>query len=321
MSALRELHDGSPGGAFAAALYRCTAAVARARRFPPPDGFDKWTAEAVVETAHDWLSSDRAPRQLSEIALLAVDDDDLLRLLQQRILNYFRDQGRATAKGALVRRLRELLDADPRFAVVPRRTPGAGNYALAEDEAALAGSVYGGRDSDLVNAAWRTPGVRIIRWRPDARREGPLADAASLAAVCESVLRTAEGSMRLPDLAEIVADRFGLRTMPAVVALEDVDVPATATPAAQAGSPSAIDDAARAVVDQLSARERAVLAHLGHPVRAIADRTGLSKSTAATHAQRVTDALRALLADDPDAEAIAARAQQLASAAISDPPG
>lgn len=315
MSALEELRDGVPGSAFASALYLCTAAVARARRFPAPEGHAGWTADAVVETAHDWLSSDRAQRQVAEIALLAVDDDDLLRLLQQRLLNFLRDRGRATARGALIRRLREVLAGDARFAQVPAGVPGAGNAMLAEDLAGgRAGRVFGGRDSDLVAAAWRTPGVRLVRWRADARREGPFADGSSLAAVCEQVLRAADGSLRVADLAGVVGQRFGLRELPAVVTVEDVDAAPAVSAAAAAGAPDGdVDDAARWVLGQLSSRERKVLALLGSPVRTIADRLGMSKSSAATHAQRVAGLLRRMLADDPDAEAVAARAQELAA--------
>ena len=60
---------------------------------------------------------------------------------------------------------------------------------------------------------------------------------------------------------------------------------------------------ARAVLDQLTDRERLVLAWLASPVRTIADRTGLAVSTAGLLKQRVTDRLRTMLADEPDAEA------------------
>ena len=73
---------------------------------------------------------------------------------------------------------------------------------------------------------------------------------------------------------------------------------------------------ARAVLDQLTDRERLVLAWLASPVRTIADRTGLAVSTAGLLKQRVTDRLRTMLADDPDAEATALACRDLAAAEL-----
>jgi DNA-directed RNA polymerase specialized sigma24 family protein len=79
--------------------------------------------------------------------------------------------------------------------------------------------------------------------------------------------------------------------------------------------------AAQAILDQLTDRERLVLAWLGSPIRTIANHTGLAVSTAGILKQRVTDRLRVMLADDPDAEAIAVASRDLAAKQLGIEPG
>src|SRR5439155_6713922 len=54
-------------------------------------------------------------------------------------------------------------------------------------------------------AAYKVTEVSVVRWRPEARRQSPVADAASLTAVCEAVLRAAGASLPVSDLADVVA--------------------------------------------------------------------------------------------------------------------
>jgi hypothetical protein len=318
VSARDELRHEHLGSEFALLLYRCVRVAGRTHNFPPPPGHDSWTAEAAIEVGHDFLASANIQRRLVEMALLADDDNQLARILTQAAVNFLREQARQTAQGRLIRRLKEVLGSDDRFSVVPDGIPGAGNVMLA---GAGTTEPFGGRESDLVRAAFAVPGVTLVRWSPSARRDGPVADRDSIVRVCAGVLAAAGASLRWSDLAAVAGARFGIdpRAVPATVPIDDLDTELPHTQPGGADRPGGDllrQAAAQAVLDQLTDRERLVLAWLPSPVRVIADRTGLAVSTAGALRQRVTDRLRTILADDPDAEATAVACRDLAAAEL-----
>jgi hypothetical protein len=256
-----------------------------------------------------------------EIAMQADDDEQLARILTQAVVNFLREQARRTAQGRLIRRLKEVLLADDRFTVVPKGIPGAGNVMLADADTT---EPFGGRESDLITAAFDVKKVTIVRWRPEAHRDGPLSDRDSLIQVAEAVLGAAGASLRWADLAAVIGARFGVdpRGVPATTPVDDLDWALTGARPGLSSEPVAQGEellrqaTAHAVLDQLTDRERLVLAWLASPVRTIADRTGLAVSTAGLLKQRVTDRLRTMLADEPDAEAIALACRDLAAAEL-----
>jgi hypothetical protein len=321
MSAREELRHGGLGSDFAILLYRCVRVAGRAHNFPPPEGQPGWTAEAAIETGHEFLRSANIQRRLVEIALQADDDEQLARILTQAVVNFLREQARRTAQGRLIRRLKEVLTADDRFTVVPKGTPGAGNVMLAD-----AGTTepFGGRESDLIASAFDVKEVTIVRWRPETHRGSPFSDRDSLIKVAEAVLGTAQASLRWADLAAVIGARFSVdpRRVPATTPVDDLDgEPGVAWPGSSSDSVAPGQEllqqaAARAVLNELTDRERLVLAWLALPVRAIADRTGLAVSTAGLVKQRVTDRLRTMLANEPDADAIALACRDLAAAEL-----
>lgn len=322
MSAREELRHGQLGDDFAALLYRCARVAGRAHNFPPPEGHSSWTAQAAIETGHEFLRSANIKRRLVEIAIQADDDEQLARILTQALVNFLREQARRTAQGRLIRRLRDVLLADDRFTVVPNGVPGAGNVMLADADTT---EPFGGRESDLTSAAFDVKEVTIVRWRPEAPRESPVADRESLLKVAEAVLSAADASLRWADLAAVIGTRFGVdpRGVPATAAVDDLDGGGLLGSRQGVGSgPVAPGEellqqaTVRAVLDQLTSRERMVLAWLASPVRTIADRTGLAVSTAGLLKQRVSDRLRTMLADEPDAEAVALACRDLAAAEL-----
>ncbi len=322
MTALEDLRVGTFGDDLAPLLYTTMRAVARARNFPAPDGHGAWTPDAVFEASHDFLVSTNAKRRLTELAVLAHDDDELARLLQTACLNFLRERSRATATGKLIRRLKDILRADTAFAEVPPGRPGAGNVVLA---AATTAEPSAARHDDLVRAAWTVEDVAIVRWSPTTRRQPPLSDRDSLARVAAAVLDRAGGSLPWADLATAVGARFGLNPsgVPAVTAVDDVDGLADETdPAGDVESTREmfVGVAADAVLAQLTAFERLVLAHLDEPVRAVASAVGVAPSTAATAVGRVKRALRVLLADESAADEIAVEAVRRARQAHANGP-
>jgi hypothetical protein len=290
-------------------LYRCVRAVARASNFPPPEGHQSWSVDAVIETAHDVFADAHGPQRLVALAVNADSERSFTRLLEQVVRNYLRDRARATARGRLIRRLRELLEHDVRFAFVPPGRPGERNVMLTDGSAI---GVWGGRTSDLVAAAYKVTDVAIVRWRPQTRRQPPLAEARSLLAVCEAVLRAAEASVRLPDLAHVIALRFASGQAPVATPVDDVEpwLPPS-EPAAEAAIAADIAATAEALVSQLTPRERLALAYLDLPVRQLADVTGLGKSAAAEMASRVREIIGQVLGHEEHREAILVHARTL----------
>jgi len=274
-----------------------------------------------METGHEFLRSANIQRRLVEIAMLADDDEQLTRILTQSVVNFLREQARRTAQGRLIRRLKEVLLADDRFTVVPKGIPGAGNVMLADADTT---EPFGGRESDLIAAAFDVKEVTVVRWRPEAQRESPISDRDSLVEVAEAVLGTAGASLRWADLAAVIGSRFGVdpRGVPATTPVDDLDGkligarPGLSSEPVAPGEELLRQATVQAVLDQLTDRERLVLAWLASPVRTIADRTGLAVSTTGLLKQRVTDRLRTMLADEPDAEAIALACRDLAAAEL-----
>jgi hypothetical protein len=316
VSVIDELRAGALSESFVALLYRQVAVVAKVRNFPPPHPYTAWSKDAVLETAHDFLTSEHTSRRLVELAARADDDESFERLLGVAVLNYLREQGRKTTLGRLVRRLRPLFGADTRFVFVPEGEPGAGNVALAS---AGSNAPYAGPTDVLREAAQNVSEVTIVRWNPNTRREAPVADTKSLMELSAAVLGAARGSMPVADLAHVLASRLGVdpRRIPATMYVDDLDVVVggeeirfgVATNASELTSD--LQPVVDGVIDQLSERERLVLAWLHETVRVIADHTGLAASSAGLAKQRVTDKLRMMLAelpsDEADQVAIAAR--------------
>src|SRR5262249_19653591 len=141
---------------------------------------------------------------------------------------YLRDQARATTIGRLVRRLRELLEANPRFATSTRDRAGGRTVGLSDGTTP---GLWNGQLSDLTAAAYKVTEVSVVRWPTAARRPPPVADAARLLAVCEAVLHAAGATLPISDLAEVVAARFALSRGPVVVPVDDVEpwAPTTST--------------------------------------------------------------------------------------------
>lgn len=313
MSAWEELQrDGVFGTEATVELYRCVRAVARVGNFPPPTGHQRWSLDAIEETAHDVFADANGPQRLVELAVKAHDDASFRRLLEQVVRNFLRDRARATTKGRLIRRLREVLDADPRFRFVADGQPGAGrNIELADGTTP---GVWNGRLTDLVAAAYTVTDVTIVRWRLDARRQSPVADADSLADVCEATLRAAGASLALADLADVVAARFAVGPTPVVTPVDDIDpwLP-TIDSIGLAETEADIQIGAQQLLSQLTKREQLVLAYLDQPVRQIADRTGLGKSVAAQVAARVKEIAAQVLGTEPRREDMLSLARALST--------
>lgn len=302
MGALEELrYQGRLGPAGARLLYDAIRAVVRFRNFPPPEGHQSWTQEAVTELAHDFLADPATHRRrFSTWAAQAGDDQQLSYLLNTAVVNFLRDRARQTDRGHLITRLREVLaEAPDRFVRLPPDRFGEELWARTGDVNA---SRWAGPVDDLLVAAWRVDGLGLQPWAQAARR-GPVADRESWQRLIEAVLIAAGGPVATRELVEVAANRFSVRLRPTDLSIDEAD----SEPPTMAETPPeavAVAEQVQMVWPELSERDRLMLAHPDASVRELAEVLGVGKSAAADAHTRLATRLQDLLGDDEDSEAV-----------------
>ena len=303
MGAYLELRaSGYLGPEGAALLYATVRDVIKADRVPPEDG-PRWTEDAIREVAHDFLSEEAGPRRLTSLYLRSSDDDSLARLLREAVRAYLRDRARRRDVGPLRRRLVDVLASAPELVGVDIPSGRAWTLPQHRGEAPYQRPV-----GPLVAAAWAAPNIRIVRWRSTRRRD-PVADRPSLTAFAVAVLEAAEAPVLVGTLVEVAVRRFALAAPPLVIPLDDE--PAAEEASAEQTALAAMT--AAEIWNQLTRRERSILALHDLTVREIGEEIGLAKSAAAAARNRLDELLTRALADDPDAEAVWNRLQELAA--------
>ncbi|MFG2445007.1 hypothetical protein ACGFQG_19245 [Nocardia fluminea] len=277
MSILDNLLAGHLDAQGAQLLYATVSKIGRGRNFPPPTGFRAWNQDAVITTAHDFLTSTRAVERLVQIAATAYDDESLTRLLETAVLNFLRDQARQTVIGTQIRRLKTILAADDTFVINGETVGLTGGPA----------EPYAADEAVLVRAARRVDaGTR--RWRPDAKRQGPLATKEEMVALIVAVLTAAEARLTFASLARVIARRFDLDPLAATTEIDALDP----TPQHSYDEVDVGDQAAH-ILDQLTDRERLVLPYLDMSTREAEQLLPLGRTTIANTQLR----LKTLLAD------------------------
>ena len=181
-------------------LYSTMRKVVTTYNFPPPDGFSSWDEDAIATNVHEFLTGPRSTQRLVQLAISATDDESFERLLFKALHNFMRDQGRRTVVGAVVRQeLKDVVGQSDVFVVSGEQV----HLADGPDE------VFGGDEAALVRAALRIDAV-TRRWRPDAKRQGPLASRADMIAMVRAVLVAADGAVTFATLARVIARRYDL---------------------------------------------------------------------------------------------------------------
>ena len=301
--------EGEVGNSVVEALYATVSAVVRLRRIPPPEGYERWDTEAVTETAHDFLVDRDGHDRLQDLFRLTVDDDSFDRLLHVSVRNFLSSRARSSERGALLRRLRSILESDDRFWTVEPRS-GIPLWTLS---ATKIPEPYTGRLDPLIAAAREVEGLKLVRWK-SSNRHGPIAERESLVFLCEVVLRAAGTAMRLQEIADVVAARFNLvGELPSTVFLDEGELP----PAGDTEREYEANETAAAIWEQLTERERALFPFLDSSAREVAARFDLGKSQMAVSQERIRQLLRDWLSDDP-ASADVLRALQLMAERLRD---
>lgn len=224
-------------------LYSTMRRVAVTHNYPAPDGFSYWDDDAVATGVHDFLTGPRATERLVQLAMLARDDDSFEKLLSKSLRNFLRDEARRTVVGKIVRRLKDVVADSKEFIV------DAELVRLAE----ASDAPFGGDEAALVRAALKVD-VSNRRWRPDAQRQGPLANREDTLAMIRNVLSAADSAVSFAALARVMARRYDLDQLPVAEVVDVLDP--------RVGSEyDVIDvgDQVAAVLDQLTEVERHVL--------------------------------------------------------------
>jgi hypothetical protein len=260
----------------------------------------------VNEVAHAFVADHLlGRRRLDSLLLRSTDEVSFRRLMDATVRNYFRDELRRTARGALGRRLGEILDGDSRFRLWVAGGSRYGSASYWGLNVWVDPRPFEGLPASLAPAAWRIPGIAVVRWRADAARRSPVTDGPSLTRFLGGVLEAADGLLTVPDLVEVATYRFSLQAAPAIISLEEpAPYPIRLSEPGPEERTVARDKAAH-VYAQLSERERRVLLRMGdEDIRSSAKELGLPKSTFFDAARRVQGVVAAALDPTDEAETV-----------------
>ena len=259
---------------------------------PSPEG-PVWTEDDVDELVGEFFASTRPAALLDR----ATSDDSLRALVHTSLRNLVSDRFRRTARGTLQRRLKVLLTA-AEYVEHP-----AGHWRRATDPD-RASSV---EIEHLVEVVWGVD-VAIVRWSPEAKRNGPGTDRASLLRLLESIFDEADGAVELTRLTSVIAQRIGLQALPIaedIDALEERGALGQEVTSPEDNTVEAEDTVRAQIVaenawDQLTEEERRVLPHVTEGARAAGAAAGGGKTKAHGVIKRAREKLRQVLIDEPE---------------------
>lgn len=289
------------------------------RRFPdlvPAAGWQQADYEDVVQE----FLVDRIAAVTADLLARATDDASMGRMVRRSIRNWLIDWVRKTPRGALRRRLEEVLRKDDAFEVVPDSHAGAGRWRLAGSQTGL----WSGSIAELVEAAYGVTNVNVPVWTTD-RRRSPVADRPSIVAILHAVFTAAQGAVEVATLASVFAQRFPVSLDPVEVTTEDEAMP---NPSASDGREGMQDPesavigqeeelsialSAAEIVGRLSAQERRLVLLLEVPA-AVQEYLGCGRSQAYHQIKRLKAKLRLLIGGRPDRLAVAAEVIELCEA-------
>jgi hypothetical protein len=302
MSPLEELQSGKVGPEFTALLQRTIRAVGVSRNFPPPEGHDRWDADAVGSAAAEFMSDNQTRRRLTDLAVHCASEGAVRARLQGTVRNFLADLGRRTPIGKLVVRINDVLTGEPEFVRVD------GRWARKDGPVAA-----GTDDPDGLSRAIQPLDIVMPAWGPDAKREAPVADRKTIVALCGALLDAAGGALTPRALARAIGHRLGVGQAPVSMDVSALDHPALgdATGADRTGSQALRYLRATEVLARLNDRERLSVARPEYTVRELAPMLGVSPSQSHLIRQRAATIMRTELVDDDDAEGIALLVMEL----------
>jgi hypothetical protein len=271
--------------------------VQRFRVLRPATG---WTEDAIWDCTQAFFV-EKGAAVTTGVLTQTTDAASMGRYLRRSIRNYLISEARQTDRGAVRRKIEDLLTATPDFTTVPAGAPGAGRWQLARE---VTWPPYGGELEPLVTAAYAVPGVQAVRW--SGPRRAPLATDESLIAILEAVLAAAGGSMEPAELTWVLLQRFPAAAEVADAVLDHHVFERTAAPAEQRpdvlveGNDDLDEVSARAadVYGQLSPAQRVLLPHLDAPITDVMKVLGVGRSQAYATVGKLKATLPELVPED-----------------------
>lgn len=291
---------GTLGPAGVALLYRTVGQVVRMRNVPPPDGEQLWTADAIVEAAHDIVASRNGPQRFALLAARSTDENSFRRQLYALVVNDLISAGRRTERGRLSERLSDVLEAMADVVVEEGRVSIAG---VGTDP----GSRTGGFDAMLAAAAK----VRVVvpNWSANAKRHAPVADRASLQEMVRAVLAVGPPTgIERSELVRVLATRLDVHDAPLPAEHSVLDRHMTTShESADVGAIASVSG--QELLTSMTIEEQMVLPYLEESATRIAELTGIGRTRAWQTTQRLRLRLALLLQSEAtDAQAIASAA-------------
>lgn len=280
-------------------LYRTVRQVIRSRNFPPPGGSGVWTSDQIMEVAHD-VFAERGPQRLLDLAARSTDETSFRRQLWTAVVHHLASANRASERGRLSERLKDVLPHVPGVTRVGD-TVVLETVDLSQDEP---------RFDELVTAASAVT-VTVPPWNPLSDNSAPVADRASLVAVVEAILRLAPNGLPYSVFVAVVATRLGIHDTPVPVDADTLSRMAPQAPDDPAAA-AANNDAGERLLSQLTIEEQMVLPYIDEPSSVISDQTGFGRTKAWKVAAAMKPKVAALLEGDPSPGTTLASAADIA---------
>ena len=315
-------HDYATAG-FGEELYReaqqTVYAVVRGRRYPvaySPTG--QWDEDAFSGLTHDWVVNKLLRSRNLEHLLLTNDSLRGFRVgLQLSFTDFLIGQKKRTALDNLFARAAAILEGDARFRLfIGSRKKAARYWGLA---LWTKGQPYQGSEADLIAAGLRLQGIRVIRYRADARKHSPVVSDGDLGELLAALLVDIDQLLSLAQFSTIFAYRFDLLEARNLSLEQPISEEAAEGPAPAdllyTGQPSIetqmlVDEAVADLLPELSARQRrALLAYtqLEATLTSVAEELGCSKSTVDNELRRALQLIRRRAEDAEEAHRIYAQ--------------
>ena len=273
------------------------------RHYPPaysPTG--RWDEDAYVALAHDWAMTKLLRLGHLEHLLLTNETVRGFRKgLQLSFVQFLISQKKRTALDNLFARTTGILSADERFRCFiesPRKSDrywGLASWEWPEP--------YAGSEAALIATGLRLQGIRVIRYRTDAKKLSPIISDRGLADLLMQLLRSTNALLNLGQFVTVFRYRFDLLQAPEESTRELLDSEDIAPlgQRVQEGSGVSVeeqvllDEAAFWVLQTMPTRQQRVLLEYAYPdatLESIAHRVGCSKSTVDNELHRALQLLR-----------------------------
>jgi hypothetical protein len=258
---------GSLGPAGIELLYRTVRQVVRTRNLPPPPHESSWTATALDGAAHEVFlgrpNGQRGEARLLMLATTSHSEEEFRSKLWTLVSNDLTSAGRRTERGRIAERLKDICAEMEEVSITNGVVTRAGHSS---DDG----------DFDKLMVALNTVPVVVPAWDELSERAAPTTDKASLRALTSAALDIA-GVLPFSTLVDAVAMRLQIQDVPDLMEVDELD---HRSPLPDVERATAVDEAARVFLSQLTDAQRRVVPYLGESATEVAARTGLKRTRA-----------------------------------------